>query len=560
MPGGSPNHDRAMPNKLFEYLHAGLTFVCSDAKTLAEFVTTNGTGRVFKSGDAADLGLQLSAALADPVPAEHLRAMAERYSWQHNEKEIVRAFRDLADKAAADPHGGNAPLVKVEPATPAAPADAPHVVIFRHAPIDIDTRAKKVALTLHRGGYRVTVISVEPAGASSREEWLGPVRVLRVPLDKIPGPEPKPLSIPARVLRKVRRSLPVRFRKYLTPKGPHVGLKPVIADHVNTLSDLLVDLKPDVLHVHHPLVFEAARVARRRMPDHVRMVYDAREHWAGLPMVERGNLANHAELVEEERAGVTEADGVLTVAEPLADKLKEGFHLARRPLVAHHYPIEYPLAGTRTVRDELGLADDVKILVYSGVLSRARNLDLLINGLAELPDDVHLVFVSVPYPHPQETELRAVAEAAGVAQHRLHFAPPVDQHELAYYLSGADIAVSAIPRGSSNHDLALPNKLFEYLHARLPLVTADAAAMKAFTRKHGTGTVFRSGEVTDYLRAVRQNLDSPVPADVLAEKAAEFTWQGLEPKILELYDRLTGFESQAPEGPFPPLTVTAEHH
>ena len=63
------------------------------------------------------------------------------------------------------------------------------------------------------------------------------------------------------------------------------------------------------------------------------------------------------------------------------------------------------------------------------------------------------------------------------------------------------------------------------------------------------------GDLNDYLRAVRQNLDSPVPADLLAEKAAERTWQHLEPEILGLYDRLTGFVHTPPPQEFPPMTV-----
>lgn len=556
MPGGSPNHDQAMPNKLFEYLHAELTFVTSDAKLLADFVTTNGMGRVFRSNDPVDLGRQLTAALADPVPAEHLRGLAERYSWQNNEESILTEFRRLAHLAIEDPRTGDAQLIPQDAPfrAPGSRTDAPHVVLFRHAPIDLDTRAKKIATTLSRGGYRVTVVSVEQPGTEPGEASMGDVRILRVPLKRTDRPaKAAPRNLRERVIGKLQRDAPARVRNLVTPPSERPDV--VIAEHTDTLADLLVELKPDVLHVHHPYVFDAALAAERRLGDGVRLVYDARENWAGLPGVEQGVRAQHEMLVKAEADGIVHADAVLTVAEPLADELKQRFRLPRRPLVALHYPAEYPLEGERTVRDAVGVGDDVKLLVYSGVLSRARNLDLLIRGLAELPDDVHLVLVAVPFPHPQEAELRKVAEAAGVAQERLHFAPPVEQHELAYYLSGADVAVSAIPKGSPNHDLALPNKLFEYLHARLPLVHADAAAMRAFTRKHGTGTVFRSGDLQDYLRAVRQNLASPVPAHLLAEKAAERTWQGLEDDLLAVYDRLTGFEHRATEADFPPMVV-----
>ncbi|MFD0865902.1 glycosyltransferase, partial [Tessaracoccus lubricantis] len=437
---------------------------------------------------------------------------------------------------------------------PGSTVEPPHVVLFRHAPVDIDTRAKKIAQTLSRGGYRVTIVSVEQPGTQPGEAVMNDVRIIRVPLKDAQAPAAKPTSIPERLVAKLQRDAPARIRALVTP--PEQRPEAIIDAHTSTLADLLVGLEPDVLHVHHPYVFDAARVAMRRLGPEARLVYDARENWAGLPTVERGARARHEMLVHAEAGGIVHADGVLTVAEPLADDLKQRFHLPRRPLVALHYPVEYPLAGTRTVREALGLGGDVKLLVYSGVLSRARNIDLLIKGLAELPEHVHLALVAVPYPHPQEVELRKVADAAGVAQGRLHFAHPVDQHELAYYLSGADVAVSAIPKGSPNHDLALPNKLFEYLHARLPLVHADAAAMRAFTRREGTGTVFRSGDLNDYLRAVRQNLESPVPADLLAEKAAERTWQRQEADILGLYDRITGFVHTPPPPEFPPMTVT----
>jgi len=425
--------------------------------------------------------------------------------------------------------------------------------MFRHAPIDIDTRAKKIAATLTRGGYRATVISVEPEGSPRRNATMGDVDVLRVPLAEAASTAGRAATPAQRAARRVSRFLPTGLANTLLPVADRPA---TVVDHLaTTLVDLLVELEPDVLHVHHPHAFEAARRAKERIGSEVRVVYDARENWAGLPMAERGYLARHAALVAEEAAGIVSTDAVMTVADPLAAELKERFSLTRLPVVAYHYPPEYPLTGTRTVRDAVGLGPDARLLVYSGVLSRARDLDLLVRGLAQLPADVHLVFVSVPYPHPQEAELRAVADAAGVDQARVHFAPPVEQHEIAYYLSGADIAVSAIPKGSANHDLALPNKLFEYLHARLPLVLADAAAMKAFAWKHGTGTVFPSGDVNAYVRAVEQNLETPISGELLAEKAAEHTWQMLEPRILALYDRLTGFVHREPEGPFPPMTV-----
>ena len=88
--------------------------------------------------------------------------------------------------------------------------------------------------------------------------------------------------------------------------------------------------------------------------------------------------------------------------------------------------------------------------------------------------------------------MQELAASLGV-EDRLHVAPPVSQDRLVHYLSGADVAVHPMPGGSPNHDQALPNKLFEYLHAGLPLVVSDARLMAEFVTNHEAGEVFVAG-------------------------------------------------------------------
>ena len=63
----------------------------------------------------------------------------------------------------------------------------PRVVMFRHAPVDIDSRVKKFATTLHRAGYEPIIISLEPVGGAQGEFTLGGrIRVIRVPIRPLP--------------------------------------------------------------------------------------------------------------------------------------------------------------------------------------------------------------------------------------------------------------------------------------------------------------------------------------------------------------------------------------
>ena len=147
-----------------------------------------------------------------------------------------------------------------------------------------------------------------------------------------------------------------------------------------------------------------------------------------------------------------------------------------------------------------------------------------------------LAVVAVPHPHPMSGQLMSLARELGVGE-RVRFVPPVPSHEVPAYLSGADLAVSPIIGDAASYDMALPNKLFEFLHAGLPIVTSDIAAMSAFVTAHDLGQVFRQGDPADCARAVRRALAEPVSVDTAALRE-EFSWQGQEPALLAAYATL----------------------
>jgi len=122
------------------------------------------------------------------------------------------------------------------------------------------------------------------------------------------------------------------------------------------------------------------------------------------------------------------------------------------------------------------------------------------------------------------------------------------------------VAIHPLPGGSANHDMALPNKLFEYLHARLPLVVSDARLMADFVRRNDLGAVFRSGDARDLARAIRQVLDVPPSVDHLGDLAKEFAWQQQEDGVLSVYAELAPLTWAPTERSqtFPSLDVTGE--
>jgi hypothetical protein len=104
--------------------------------------------------------------------------------------------------------------------------------------------------------------------------------------------------------------------------------------------------------------------------------------------------------------------------------------------------------------------------------------------------------------------------------------------------------------------MALPNKLFEYLQARLPLVVSDVPAMASFVREHGIGDVYVTGDAVDLAKAALRVLDSAAdlrrPFDVPGF-VERFSWEPQADVLRGVYAELLGPLDEV--GPDLPMTI-----
>ncbi len=151
-------------------------------------------------------------------------------------------------------------------------------------------------------------------------------------------------------------------------------------------------------------------------------------------------------------------------------------------------------------------------LVHSGAALRNRRLEVLLDAVEATTTAVTLDLYLMPNDPPYIAELRE--RAAAIPGVRV--LDPVPYAQLVTTLHGYDLGVHLLPPVNFNNANALPNKVFDYVQARLGLVVGPTPEMAALAREHGVGVV--SPDFT--AAALAGTLDALTPERVTELKAA----------------------------------------
>lgn len=124
-------------------------------------------------------------------------------------------------------------------------------------------------------------------------------------------------------------------------------------------------------------------------------------------------------------------------------------------------------------------------LVHSGAGLRNRNLHLMIEAVALCERVVELDLFLTPNHPALIAELRE--QAADVPGVRVN--DPVPYSDLIATLNEYDVGVFVLPPVNFNYEQALPNKLFDYVQARLAVLVGPSPEMARVVREYDLGVV-----------------------------------------------------------------------
>lgn len=157
-------------------------------------------------------------------------------------------------------------------------------------------------------------------------------------------------------------------------------------------------------------------------------------------------------------------------------------------------------------------------MVHAGAAGRPRRLEIMIDAVTQInarePGRFELDLYLVPGDANYIEELRT--RAGDPAATGVQLRDPVAFEELVPMMHRYDAGIFICPPTTFNLLHTLPNKIFEFVQARLALVISPNPSMRPIVDEHGVGVVADGYETADLVEV----LDALTPADVDLYKAA----------------------------------------
>src|SRR5262249_38367095 len=279
-----------------------------------------------------------------------------------------------------------------------------------------------------------------------------------------------------------------------------------------------------------------AALLRRKL-----LIYDAHELTLADGNVDRIPILRPLTTILLKRM-VRRCDAVITVSGSIAHELQQRYGGPTPVLVRNMQPYRAPVATTDRLRRELHLSPDERVALYQGTLGPDRSLDVLVRAAQYLAPGHKIVLLG---DGPIRQELEALIAQQGVAD-RVRLLPAVPNAELLDWTVSADVGLIVYNADYSlNVRYCLPNKLFEYMMAGVPVVSTPLVEVGAIIERYAVGAVLPSLDPMQVGNGISAVLaDAPALQRLrdraLAASATALCWEIESQQLIDLYQQLLG--------------------
>ncbi len=173
-----------------------------------------------------------------------------------------------------------------------------------------------------------------------------------------------------------------------------------------------------------------------------------------------------------------------------------------------------------------------KIIIYQGALNIGRGLELMIETTKHLEN---CIFVIVGTGDIEKELKKTVAK--NKLNNKVKFLGRIPPNELKNITPKADLGISLEEDLGLNYHFALPNKIFDYIHAEIPILASNLPEMKQLVIQYKVGEIAENRTPKELAKQIKNILNKPKNQfkKSLFKAKNNLNWQQESKKLLKLF-------------------------
>ncbi len=190
-----------------------------------------------------------------------------------------------------------------------------------------------------------------------------------------------------------------------------------------------------------------------------KLIYDAHELETETND-SKGIRKKAAKIIE--KLFIKQADYIIVVSNSIRDWYMATYQIDNVGVIKNVPTIPSTAPLDQVLRQTLNIQPNEILFIYSGILSKGRGIEILLEIFKTMPS---LNLVLMGYGPLKEKVLQYCSNHSNI-----RLLEAVNPKDVTRYISGADVGISFIENTCLSYYYSLPNKVFEYISAGVPFI------------------------------------------------------------------------------------------
>lgn len=265
----------------------------------------------------------------------------------------------------------------------------------------------------------------------------------------------------------------------------------------------------------------------------VPIVYDSHEYYTETPeLVNRPFVKSIWESIE--KMIFPKLSDIITVNDSIAQLYQQKYNKVLK--VVRNVP-RTPVIENAVSRESLGLPVDRKIIVLQGAgINIQRGAEEAVEAMRYVTDALLLIIGGGDVLESLQQQVRH----SGL-EDKVKFIKKLPYSKLIQYTRLADLGITLDKDTNINYRYSLPNKLFDYIHAGIPILASRLPEIAGIVEGYNIGLISESHEPERIAGLINQMLNDEAQNKIwktnLIAAAKELNWENEEKTLIELYQK-----------------------